>query len=626
MKDSPSQNDIDTLLAYFKEGKFNDVEKLAISLTKEHPNHPFGWKALGIAFKSKGEISKSLEVNKKVLEIDPKDPEAHYNIGNTFKLLDNFEEAKNSYKNAIKINPNYFQAYNNLGSLFHDNKKFNEAQNNYKKVISLNPNFAEAFNNLGVTLKELGNLDEAEENYKKAISLKTNYFEAYNNLGILLREQKRFKESENNYKKAIEINPNFAEAYSNLGILLREIGKLQDSKLNYIKAINLKSDYAEAHYNLGITYREIGDLKNAEASYKTALKFNPKSPEIYNNLGVTLRELLKLDESEIAYKKAIELKDDYADAYNNLSFTLLLKNNFKDAFELSEWRWQTDQNIGKKFLTKKPLWNGEVEKSILIWKEQGIGDEIMYSSILPEIKKISKKVIVHCDKRLIPLFKRSFAQDIIYESNKQNIEEDDYDYHIPFGSLSRYFRQNLKSFLNSSKGFLKNEIKNTLSFKEKLKENVDVKLIGISWNTKSNLQMASFRNIDLNYLTSVLNNNKVKFVNLQYGDTSEEIYKLKQETGIQVTEIPDLDIKNEIDKLASLVAACDIIVSIDNFTVHLAGSLGIETKVLLPFNMDSRWGLKGKNSHLYDSVTLYRQNKLGNWVNAIDELKKDIKL
>ena len=272
------------------------------------------------------------------------------------------------------------------------------------------------------------------------------------------------------------------------------------------------------------------------------------------------------------------------------------------------------------------MWNGEVEKSILIWKEQGIGDEIMYSSMLPEIKKISKKVIVHCDKRLIPLFKRSFANDIIYESDNQNIKEDDYDYHIPFGSLPRYYRQKLKSFSISSKGFLKNEIKNTLKFKEKLKDNLNVKLIGISWNTKSNIQMASFRNIDLKYLTTELYNNKVKFVNLQYGDTSEEIHKLKQETGIQVTEIPDLNIKNEIDKLASLVAACDIVVSIDNFTVHLAGSLGIETKVLLPFTMDSRWGLKEKTSHLYDSVTLYRQNKLGNWENAIEELKKNIKL
>ena len=92
---------------------------------------------------------------------------------------------------------------------------------------------------------------------------------------------------------------------------------------------------------------------------------------------------------------------------------------------------------------------------------------------MPEIKKISKKVIVHCDKRLIPLFKRSFAQDILYESDKQNIEEDDYDYHIPFGSLPRYFRPSLKSFSNSSKSFLKNEIQNTLSFKDKIKKNFE---------------------------------------------------------------------------------------------------------------------------------------------------------
>ena len=86
-----------------------------------------------------------------------------------------------------------------------------------------------------------------------------------------------------------------------------------------------------------------------------------------------------------------------------------------------------------------------------------------------------------------------------------------------------------------------------------------------------------------------------------------------------------MDVKNQIDDFASLVSACDMVVSIDNFTVHLAGSLGINTKILLPFTMDSRWGLKGKKSHLYNSVRLYRQNKLGNWKDVIKELKEDIK-
>ena len=592
MQKNPSQKEIDAVIQQYKIGKFDNMEKLSLSLTKEYPFHPFGWKALGITLKQKGKLSEALVTNKKVLEIDPKDPEGHYNMGNTLKLLNNLNESVHCYKKAIELNSNY----------------------------------AEAYNNLGVTLKELGNLNDAIINYKKAIELNSNYAEAYNNLGIALKENGRLDQSQINFKRAIEINPSYVEAYNNLGILQKDKGELENSKINYEKAIALKPNYAEAHYNLGITFRELGDLKNSESSYKSAIKFNPNYAEAYNNLGVTLRESCKLDESEAAYKKAIKLKTDYADAYNNLSFTLLLKNKFADAFKFSEWRWQTKHNIGKKLITNKPIWNGESNKSILVWKEQGIGDEIMYNSILTELRAQSKKLIVHCDKRLISLFSRSFPNDVIFESNKENINNKDYDYHIPIGSMPRFFRKDLKSFLNSSKGYLRSDNIKTLKFRDELlKNNKNARLIGISWNTKSNIQMASFRNIDLNYLATSLNSNNIKLVNLQYGNVSGEISKLKEETGIKIDEIAGLDVKNQIDDLASLVSACDIVVSIDNFTVHLAGSLGVDTKILLPFTMDSRWGLKGKKSYLYNSVSLYRQNKLGNWKDVIKELKEDIK-
>ncbi len=590
MQKIPSQKELENVIHQYKAGKFDIVEKLAITLTKEYPHHPFGWKALGITLKQKGKLSEALVVNKKVLEIDPKDPEGNYNIGNTLKELNKLKEALSYYKKAIELNSNYF----------------------------------EAFNNLGVTYKELGNLDNAIIYYKKAIELNPNYAEAYNNYAIALKDCEKLEESEFNYKKAIELNPLYAEAYNNLGILFKDKNELKNSKRNYQKAIELKSDYAEAYYNLGITLRELGELENSEASYKLAIKYNPSYAEAYNNLGVTLRELCKLDESEAAYKKAIELKNDYSDAYNNLSFTLLLKNKFSEAYKFSEWRWQTKHNIGKKYSTDKPVWNGENDKTILVWKEQGIGDEIMYNSILPELNVISKKLIVQCDKRLIPLFKRSFPDDLIFESNKENINNNDYDYHIPVGSMPLFFRRNLKSFSNSSDGYLKSDNNKTLKFRNKLKGDENVKLIGISWNTKSNIQMASFRNIDLKYLATALNSKNIKLVNLQYGNVTEEISKLKKETGIEIIEITDLDVKNQIDDLASLISSCDIVVSIDNFTVHLAGSLGINTKILLPFTMDSRWGLNGKKSYLYNSVRLYRQKKLGNWNDVINELKEDI--
>ena len=136
--------------------------------------------------------------------------------------------------------------------------------------------------------------------------------------------------------------------------------------------------------------------------------------------------------------------------------------------------------------------------------------------------------------------------------------------------------------------------------------------------------MATFRNILLSDLASNLNNNNNKLVDLQYGDNSKEINDLKNKLGIKLLQVPEIDNKNDIDGLASLISACDLIVSIDNFLVHLAGSLGVNTKVLLPYTMDSRWGIKGKDSYLYNSVKLYRQTKLGDWEKVLRQIRDDL--
>ncbi len=592
MNKNPSQKEIDVILKHYKAGRFKEVKKLALHLTDKYPSNQFGWKALGVALKQTGNINDALLANKNSLKISPLDPEAHYNLGNTYKELGKLEDSEASYKKAIELKNDYAAAHNNLADTFRHKKQLEDSENSYKKAIELNPNYFEAYNNLAVTLKEMGKLEESENSYKKAIELNPNYFEAYSNLGITLREMGKLEESENSYKKAIELNPNYSESYYNLGVTLRDQGRLEDSKNNYEKAIILKPDY----------------------------------PEAYNNLGVVLRELGKLEESENSYKKAINLNPDYADAYNNLSFTLMLKNDFKEAYKFSEWRWKTNKNIGTKFITNKPVWNGESNKRILVWKEQGIGEEIMYCSMLSELKAKSKELIVNCDKRLIPLFKRSISKDIIYKSDKKNILETDFDTHIPMASISKHFRGNLKSFANTSNGYLKADKEKTHNIRNSLIKNDKEKLIGVSWHTKSRIQMASFRNLILSDLALVLNNSNTKLVNLQYGDKSSEIGVLKSKFGIELLNVPEIDNRNDIDGLASIISACDLVVSIDNFTVHLAGSLGVKTKILLPFTMDARWGLNIRKSYLYNSATLYRQKNLGDWSEVLEELKNDIQI
>ena len=114
-------------------------------------------------------------------------------------------------------------------------------------------------------------------------------------------------------------------------------------------------------------------------------------------------------------------------------------------------------------------------------------------------------------------------------------------------------------------------------------------------------------------------------MNLQYGETAGELSQISSKYGISVEQIDELDLFNDIDGLAALISACDIVISIDNATVHLAGALGIDTRVLLPLTADERWGLNSTNSYWYDSVTLYRQEGLGDWHKPLERLTIDLK-
>ena len=145
---NPSQKQLSTLLEYYQNGRFNDTENLAMSLTQEFPKHPFAWKVLGAVLNQLGRIPESVVAKKKVVKLAPNEAEAHSDLGNTLKELGRLDEAEASYNQAI----------------------------------ALKPDFAEAHSNLGVTLQELGRLDEAEASYKQAIELQSDFAGAFWNL------------------------------------------------------------------------------------------------------------------------------------------------------------------------------------------------------------------------------------------------------------------------------------------------------------------------------------------------------------------------------------------------------------------------------------------------------------
>ena len=266
-----------------------------------------------------GKLEEAEQLYQKILKIDPKNIDAHNNLGSALYQLNRLDESEISYKKAIELNPDFAEGYNNLGAVLNKQGRFDESEKSYKKAINLKPDYAESYNNLGNVLKHHSRFDGAEVNYIKAIELKPNYTEAYYNLGILYYELSKFELAETYYKKAIEIKPDYAEAHSNLGNALNRLNRLQEAKASYKKAIEFKIDYEESHNNLGQTLYKLGKLDEAEVSFRKAIKFKPDYIEAHNNLGNTLKDLTRFDEAIISYKKTLELNSDYSEAKHFLS-------------------------------------------------------------------------------------------------------------------------------------------------------------------------------------------------------------------------------------------------------------------------------------------------------------------
>ena len=206
--------------------------------------------------------------------------------------------------------------------------------------------------------------------------------------------------------------------------------------------------------------------------------------------------------------------------------------------------------------------------------------------------------------------------------DEKTLEKEEFDYHSPMGSLPRLFRNSEKDFDRVIRGYLKADPKRV----ELLRDELGLKgkkVVGISWKSikASNKLKKSMALIDFKKIFESLN---ITLVNLQYGDVDQEIREFKKETGIEVLQCGSVDNRDDLDGLAALIEMCDLVVSTSNVTIHLAGALGKETWVLLPYVANFWWLLDRTDSIWYPSLKLYRQKKFGDWKAITLDLRQDL--
>ena len=257
----------------------------------------------------------------------------------------------------------------------------------------------------------------------------------------------------------------------------------------------------------------------------------------------------------------------------------------------------------------KAIWKGERGKRVVLWREQGIGDQIIFLSLIPEVKEMCGALSVYVDPRLLSLCQRAMPE-VHFVKDADELQNVESDYHLPLGSVPGLIRNNISDFDRTVKGYLKADPQRVESIRNELKLSGRT-AIGISWRSFNTRYKT--KSIQLRDMEKIFSGLDVVLVNLQYGDVEDEIREFKKETGIEVLQCASVDNREDLDGLAALIEACDLVVSITNVTVHMAGALAKETLVLLPFSTIYYWLLERTDSVWYPSITLYRQPKLKDW-------------
>lgn len=578
-----------------------------------------------------GDKEKALKRLYKHIKKNHDDVQAKYNYAYMQHQLGNIKTAIQYYTEVTQLSKAQWKSRQNLALIYLDKKQYSIALRFIDEVLLIKINYQPALRDKALILFQLNRLDEALIKIKESIKLNNKDYIAYNTMGLILLRMLKKDEAKKIFIEAIQINKNYAPSFSNLGRCYEMLNLPEESLKCFEQAILLDPNSFIVLNNLAGYYLDKGLYEKGLDLYKKANLINSSDLTVLSNIAGSYF-FLDNYELSIKYIKQCLKKDPQKDDYKKLYSLILFKiGEYEKAWsyhegrlKLSTYFYNEDSQKIKKFLThnKKLL----PENKILIIKEQGIGDEILFSSIYPEILNNFNNVKIESDPKLIPLFKKSMSIsniDIFFPlGNFSNSEKklSKFNRVLYAGSLGKIFR--LKNSDFPSTPYLKTEDEEINRIKKELSKIDNNYKIGISWKSfRKKKSIGLVKSMEINDFHSLINLPKLTFINLQYGDIKKEIMKFNNNNN-KVHTIESVDMYDDLIALAALLKNLNLFISTSNTTAHLAGALGVETWLIKPKNHASfpYWNQISDRTPWYGSVKLYDGNK------NTEEIVRDLKI
>jgi len=512
----------------------------------------------------------------------PRHPDLLHLLGVTYLQTGESPGAIPFFEAALAERPGDVEIWCNLGNALQKLGRHEEAVAAYRQA----PGHAAAFSNFSISLNALGRNEEALAACREAVRLKPGHVEAHNNLAATLKELDRYEEAEAACRRALELRPDYAEALSNLGAVLKELGRPEEAAAVCRRAVELRPDYAEAH----------------------------------NNLGAALKELRRTGEAATAYRRALALRPGFSGAEWNLALANLSLGNFREGWAGYERRWERKEMVARAG-SGLPLWLGSPEldgggKTLLIEFEQGFGDAIQMSRYVPLLEARGIACVIEVPSALRDLFQRSFPRTRVVPLGQIPAG---IDYRVPVMSLPLAMGMVAEEAIPQAVPYLIADPARIAAWRDRLGAD-GRRSFGLVWRGNRKHIHDRHRSATLDDFLPFLERRELRWLIFQKELTAPERERLRD---YPQAVILDAELET-FDETAAAMSLTEGMITIDSAPAHLAGALGLPTRLLLPFHSEWRWMLERDDSPWYPSLRLFRQAAEGDWAEVLQRVNAAI--
>lgn len=568
------------------------------------------------------EFDVALALLDECLRQDPADVEARLAQAAVYRKRGDLALAMDAYRRALVLDPRRAETWLDLGVCHYRQGDTFWARVYFRYAGKLEPDNADVLNESGLVEIAVGNYELAEESLENAVNRNPDHPEAWNNLGLVIARRGDVATARRHFLRATFLKPEFYMAQCNLGLACRDLEQLDEAEAALRRAVAIDPQPSTAWLNLGMVLQDLGRLDEALDALQRAEDRAAEDPDLKAALSALWLRRGDAAAAQRAAEEGLQIDSGHADLRLALAHAQLAQGNFGDGWRNYEARLRSNASPQRRFAF--PQWGGEdlAGKSVLVYREQGLGDEIMFASCLGELVRSGARCLVDCDPRLRPLLRRSFpdvevvedidALELGHVTGGRTI-----DACLPIGSLPSIFRTSRAAF-EPARAYLLADARKASRWRERLATLGPGRTIGIAWRGGLYKTGRALRSLALDELLPLFRLQGVHWINLQHRDEGAERERMEREHGVQLTTWNEA--LQDLDETAALVSELDLVVTVCSSIVHLAGALGRPVWTLTPAAPAWRYFLAGDSLPWYPAVRLFRQRASGDWPPVVDDI------